>query len=153
MYQLAHLNVAKMKFAFEDPEFSEFVDALDPVNAVADGSAGFVWRWDPPDDDPEAAAVFNDDRLLVNFSVWESVDHLIAFVRCKAHAEIMSRRKEWFAPQDQATTVLWWVPSGHIPTLEEAHAKLSEVRRNGASAQEFDFGSPHPAPDATRAIL
>lgn len=106
MQHLAHLNVAKMKFPYEDPRLGDFVDALDSVNASAAASPGFVWRL-PEEDDAMATQVFGDDLLLINMSVWESIEHLKSFVSSPAHLEIMGRRGEWFHSQNAAYLVLW----------------------------------------------
>ena len=42
---------------------------------------------------------------------------------------------------------LWWVPQGHIPTVEEARERLEHLRMHGATAYAFSFKMPFPAPD------
>jgi hypothetical protein len=63
----------------------------------------------------------------------------------------MRRRREWFVPMDQAFLVLWWVPKGHIPTIEEAKAGLELLRRKGPTAEAFTFRQSYPPPDAPQA--
>ncbi|MCZ6853561.1 MAG: DUF3291 domain-containing protein [Gammaproteobacteria bacterium] len=145
MHHLAQLNVAKMKFPYEDPRFSDFVNALDSVNATAAASPGFVWRL-PEEDDAMATQVFGDDLLLINMSVWESIDQLKSFVSSQAHLEIMRRRSEWFHSQNAAYLVLWWIAPDHTPTIEEAQAKLDYLREHGPSERAFNFSASYPPP-------
>jgi hypothetical protein len=57
----------------------------------------------------------------------------------------MRRRREWFHKMDVYTT-LWWVPSGHRPTTDEAMAKLAHLREHGPTADAFTFRHPFPPP-------
>lgn len=147
VYQLAQLNIATMRFPLDDPRFKDFVDALDPVNAVADASPGFVWRLQTESGNATDVRVAGDENLLVNLSVWRSVEHLKTFVRCEAHLRIMRRRHEWFEPDESAYLVLWWVPSGHLPSTDEARSRLIRLQNSGPSAEAFDFRQPYPPPN------
>lgn len=143
-YHLAHLNIARMKFGWDDPAMKDFMDALDPVNAVADASPGFVWRL--VEETPGEALVWNDPDWLVNVSVWESLEALKAFVRSELHLAVMRRRRDWFTETVEAYTVLWWVPAGLVPTVQEAQARLELLRERGPSPEAFNFSDPFPAP-------
>lgn len=144
-YQLAHLNIARMKYGYEDPEMQDFVDQLDPVNATADASPGFVWRL-VEEGDPGQHLIWDDPEWLINISVWEDVDSLKAFVRSHLHAAVMKRRREWFNPTLEAYTVLWWVPAGHQPTVAEAQARLEKLRARGPTPGAFNFVRTFPPP-------
>lgn len=146
-WNLAELNIAKMMYAPDGPEMQDFNDALDSVNALADRSEGFVWRLVSDPDDPLADVVFDDETWLVNLSVWRGLDQLMAFIRSELHLSVMRRRHEWFAPQPEATMVLWWVPGGHIPSVAEAQERLLALRNNGPTASAFGFSDPWPAPE------
>jgi len=148
MHYLAQLNIAKMKFPYDDPRFADFVNALDPVNASAETMPGFVWRLQTEEGNATSVSVYDDNLLLVNMSVWESIDHLLAFVRSGSHLEIMRRRGEWFEKSDLPYMVLWWVPAGHVPTVEEAEQRLDHLRVNGPSDHAFNFSGAFPAPSA-----
>lgn len=137
-YHLAQLNVAKMKFAIDAPELAEFVARLDDINALADESPGFVWRLQTEEGDATAIDYFGSDTL-VNMSLWESVESLHDYVYRSAHNEVMARRKEWFERILQAYTVLWWIPAGSVPTVEEAGERLNCLREHGATARAFTF--------------
>ena len=147
-YQLAQLNIAKMKYSLDHPVMRDFVDALDTVNGAADDSPGFVWRLKADDGNATQYQIYNNPLYLVNMSVWTSVDALKAFIGSTTHAPIMARRAEWFEKMDSAYSVLWWVEAGHQPTVAEAQEKLDLLRVHGPSAEAFSFGRIHPPPTA-----
>ena len=145
-YHLAQLNIAKMQFSIESAEMSEFVDNLNRINALADSAAGFVWRLQSDYGDATSFRFFGSDTL-VNMSVWTDIGALHDYVYRTAHAEIMSRRKEWFHTLRETYTVLWWIRETRFPQFEEARDKLDLVRRIGPSPDAFTFKNPYPAPD------
>jgi hypothetical protein len=51
----------------------------------------------------------------------------------------MSRKKEWFHKMGEAHMVLWWVPVGHIPSIEEAAERLNTLQKSGPTAAAFTF--------------
>jgi hypothetical protein len=118
------------------------VAALEPVNARADGASGFVWRLQTEAGDATGVTGFGDERLIVNMSVWESLEALRAFVyRDHAHLAVLRRRREWFHKHAQAFQVLWWIPDGHIPTVTEAEERLDTPQRHGATPEAFTFST------------
>jgi hypothetical protein len=152
-YQLAQINLARLLHPLDDPRIREFVDGLEPINALADDAPGFVWRL--KSDTGNATDLqhpwSSDPFLLVNMSVWESPDHLRVFTYRSGHMEFFQRRAEWFEKPTQPHYVLWWVPAGHIPTLEEAQERLEHYRANGATPHAFWFGKLFPAPETVAA--
>jgi hypothetical protein len=44
-------------------------------------------------------------------------------------------------------TVLWWVPVGHRPPVEEAQERLEHLRMHGATPVAFTFRQHFPSPD------
>lgn len=145
-HQLAQLNVARLKAPLDFPAMADFVDNLDHINALADESPGFVWRLQTEDGDATALRPFGED-MIVNMSVWEDVASLHDFVYRSAHIDILRRRREWFERTADAYTVLWWVPEGHLPFVEEAAERLKHLRRNGADPYAFGFRKTFPPPD------
>jgi len=137
-YHLAQLNIAKMKFAIDDPELADFVARLEDINALADESPGFVWRLQTDDGDATAIDHFGPD-YLVNMSVWEDVDSLHGYVYRSAHNEVMALRKLWFDRMLEAYSVLWWIPAGTVPTIAQADERLQCLRHNGPGAEAFTF--------------
>ena len=146
-FELAQLNIARMRTPLDSPEMVDFVANLDRINALAEGSPGFVWRL--KDEDGNATAMRPlGDNTLVNISVWRDVAALRDYVYKSAHVDIMRRRREWFDAVDQASMVLWWVPVGHRPDEFEAAEKLALLRAQGPSPAAFSFRHAHAAPDA-----
>ena len=47
---------------------------------------------------------------------------------------------------DVAYTALWWVPSGHRPTVAEAEERVATLRAHGPSPSAFTLAKPFPAP-------
>ena len=146
-YELAQLNVALMKEPLESPTMADFVANLDRINALAESSPGFVWRLKSDEGNATAFRPLGEETL-VNVSVWKDVEALNTYVYRSAHVEIMRRRKEWFERMREAWVVLWWVPRGHRPTVEEATARLELLRAKGPTQEAFTFRQAFPAPDA-----
>jgi len=144
-FQLAQLNIAKMKYPIDSPELTDFVGNLDSINALADDSPGFIWRLQTDAGDATGIDFFGDDTL-VNMSIWKDVESLHSYVYRSAHNKIMSRRKEWFYRVDKAYTVLWWIVAGTIPSLEDAKDKLELLISLGPTVEAFSIKHAFPAP-------
>ena len=147
-WELAQLNIGVIKGPMDSPVMADFASNLERINAVAEQSPGFVWRLQTEAGDATAIRPFDDPNLLVNMSTWRDVESLNRYVYSSAHVEVMRRRREWFERMDQAILVLWWVPQGHRPSIEEAVARLELLRKHGPTAAAFNFRSAFPAPDA-----
>ncbi|MBN6055592.1 DUF3291 domain-containing protein [Nonomuraea sp. RK-328] len=146
---LAQLNIAHLRAPIDGPELASFVELLEPVNALADAAPGFVWRLKESEEDPTATVVHDyGDHLLVNFSVWESIDALWTFAYRSAHLGVLRRRREWFLRMAQPYSVMWWVPEGHIPSLAEAMRRLEHLRAHGSSPEAFTFQEPYESSEA-----
>src|SRR5215472_15959724 len=135
-YDLAQVNIARLAYDLDSPELTDFVTALDPVNAAADVAPGFVWRLQTEDGNTTSVAAFAADagdgvRVITNMSTWRDVESLAAFVYGPMHAVIMRRRREWFLPIQKAYMACWWVPSGHRPTIAEAEDRVALLRAYG----------------------
>jgi hypothetical protein len=138
-HHLAQLNVARFKAPMDDPVMAAFVAELDPVNAIADGTPGFVWRLQTEEGNATGIHAFDDDLMLVNMSVWESVEVLADFVYRSGHIDVMRRRREWATRMAEAHMCLWWIPAGTIPTLGEAIDRLDQLREHGPTPRAFTF--------------
>ena len=149
---LAQVNVALLRAPLDSPELAEFVAALEPINALADASPGFVWRLQTEDGDATAVQVFDDDSFIVNITVWESIEALAEFAYRSPHREVMRRRREWFEKMADSYLALWWVPVGHVPTAHEAEERLLHLRRHGPTPHAFTFRTtfaPHSGESIT----
>jgi len=145
-HHLAQLNIARMRAPLESPLMADFVANLERINALAEASRGYVWRLQDEAGDATALRPFGDD-VLVNMSVWTDVQSLSDYVYKSAHTEALKRRREWFERIAEAHQVLWWVPAGHRPDLQEAAERLAHLREHGATAHAFSFRQALAAPD------
>ena len=145
-YQLAHANIARMLGALEDPVMAGFVDRLEPLNALADTSPGFVWRLQDEAGDATAVRVFDDERILFNMSVWESIEALENYAYSSAHVEAVRARASWFEHRDRPNLVLWWVAAGELPTVEDARARFDLLWAQGPTPEAFTFRQQFEAP-------
>ena len=147
-YQIAEINIAKMKGVdINDPIMKEFVDNLDTVNTLAEQSDGFVWRLKDENDNATSLNPYNDEQIIINVSVWKSIESLENYMYKTFHSEFLRRRKEWFLKFGKASTAMWWVPEGHIPTLDEAVEKLDYLQQNGPSQLVFDLRNKFSEPE------
>jgi heme-degrading monooxygenase HmoA len=149
--ELAQYNIARAHAPLDSPVMAEFMARLDEVNGLADGHPGFVWRLQSDNGSAAYLRPYDDDRLLVNMSVWRSLEELRAFVYKSGHAAVVRRREEWFGKAEAAYQVLWWVPAGHRPSVEEGKARLAQLQERGPSAAAFTFKAPF-SPDEGLAV-
>ncbi|MFW0738801.1 DUF3291 domain-containing protein [Flavobacterium sp. T12S277] len=146
-YHLAEINIAKMKgIDINDPIMKEFKDNIDLVNILAENSDGFVWRLKDESYNTTSPNPYNDEQIIINISVWENVETLEHYMYKTFHSDFLKRRKEWFFKYGKAHTAMWWIPKGHVPTLEEAVEKLDYLQQNGVSELVFDLRNKFPAP-------
>ena len=152
-YQLAQVNMGRLVAPFSDPRIDDFRNALGRINALADVQPGFVWRLTGADDSnamdvrPDEA----DPLLAINVSVWRSVEDLAAFAYRTEHRDFVRRRLEWFEPAAQPIFALWWVPTGHTPSLAECLERLAHLRAHGPTPHAFSFRQRFEAPTAEEA--
>jgi heme-degrading monooxygenase HmoA len=142
---LAELNVARLKEPIDSPATAAFVAALEPVNALADAAPGFVWRLQTDAGDATSIRAFDDDLVIVNLSVWESLESLRSFVFRSDHREVLRRRRDWFEPWDGPHLVLFWVEEGMHPTLAEALDRLAQLGARGPQPDAFSLRHPFAA--------
>jgi hypothetical protein len=148
-FELAQVNIGRLAAPLTDPQLKDFVDALDPVNALADTAPGFVWRLQTEDGNATAVRAFEWDAgdsagIIVNMSVWRSVEELAAFTYSGWHRELLRRRREWFERMREAVTALWWVPAGNRPTTEDAEDRIRHLRTHGPTPYAFTLKVTFP---------
>src|ERR1041384_1269882 len=131
-WHLAQLNIGRLRAEVDDPSVAEFMANLDPVNALAEASPGFVWRLQTDEGNATAIRAFPDDPLMVlNLSVWESMETLADFAYRSAHTPFLRRRGEWFERLGEVYLVLWWIPAGTVPAVDEALTRLDRPKSSG----------------------
>lgn len=148
-YHVAQYNVARMRAELDDPVMAGFASRLDELNHLADRSPGFVWRHTANDEDTSTSLrLYPDDPLVViNMSVWESIEALHAYAYRSDHGPIYAARHTWFEPMEPPTLVLWWVASGHVPDAAEGKRQLELLQRLGPSPPAFTMKQSYPPPE------
>lgn len=146
-YHLAQYNIAWIVAPLDSPAMADFTDNIAAINQLAEQAPGFIWRHQTEDGDSTAIRIRDDDRIIINFSVWQDAESLFQFAFYSGHADYYRRRKEWFTHEDEPYAVLWWVAAGHEPSVEEAEAKLAELSQRGPSQSAFTFKKRFPVPD------
>ena len=150
LYHLAQVNVGRFRAPMDDPVMDGFRTQLDPINALADATPGFVWRLQTEDGNATAIRPDAEDQLMaINMSVWQSLESLQQYVYKSDHVRPLRDRKQWFQPIEGPILALWWIPAGHIPTVAEAWERLAHLKENGPTPHAFTFRTPFPPPDAT----
>ncbi|HTT63177.1 MAG TPA: DUF3291 domain-containing protein [Bryobacteraceae bacterium] len=138
-YHIAQVNIGRVKAPLDDPLMAGFVTRLDEINALADNSPGFVWRLQTTEGNATYLRPYDDDRILVNMSVWTTIEALKHYVYRTAHAHVMQQRQAWFEKFAGAYLALWWVPVGHIPGIDEAKKRLASLDAHGPTQFAFSF--------------
>ena len=151
LYHIAQVNIARMRGPLDGPVMEGFVARLAEINAAADRSPGFVWRLQTEAGDATYLRPYDDDRILFNLSVWESVEELKDYVYKSAHREVLRQRGDWFEKMEESFLALWWIKAGHIPTIDEAKERLEHLRSCGETAQAFTFKQIFP-PELTPSL-
>lgn len=139
---LAELNVGRLIAPTDDPRVADFMNALDRVNGLGKRMPGFVWMMEgsgAPGTGNTENAIGDDTQFVANLTVWENVETLETFVWNTVHKQFYDRRAEWFEVLGEMHFVMWWVPEGHQPTLDEALARLDHLRANGDSDHAFGW--------------
>lgn len=136
------MNIARLIEPLDSDRLADFVAALDPVNAEADLAPGFVWRLKTEEGNATSLVAFEWDvsgtaGVITNMSVWESFEDLKNFVYSPNHLEVMKQRRNWFHQVAEATTALWWVRAGEVPTLQDAEVKIRSLREQGPTRSSF----------------
>ena len=109
------------------------------MNALAEGSPGFVWRLKEENGNATAIKFHEDNRIIVNMSVWKDIDSLMTFVYKSHHREVLMQKKEWFENLKDYHAGLWYVPLNSYPTIDEARSMLAHLSKNGPTPLCFTF--------------
>jgi hypothetical protein len=147
---VAVFNIARLVAPMDDARIDDFRNGLDPINALAEESPGFVWRLQDESGNATNITPYPDPLVITNMAVWESIDDLAEFTYRSGHLDFLRRRREFFEHDTEAYLVLWWIPRGHVPTMDEAMARLDHLREHGPTPHAFTFrhrfepGDVHP---------
>jgi hypothetical protein len=148
-FHLAEINIARMRAPLiTDLIMKDFVDQLDTINALAESSPGFVWRLKSDSGNATDILIYEDPRIIINMSVWESIDALFSYAYFTDHTDAFRRRGEWFERMTTPHMALWWVPVGTLPTAEEGKQRLDHLTQHGPTEYAFTFKHRFPIPNA-----
>jgi heme-degrading monooxygenase HmoA len=145
-YHLAQLNIARRLYPLDDPRMIGFTSRLAEINALGEATPGFVWRLIDDSGNATDTRIYDDDALIVNLTLWESVEALHHYAYSTAHVEVFRQRRDWFEAVSEPMVVLWWVPAGGVPTVPEARERLDHLRANGPTPYALTFKSRFPPP-------
>ena len=140
---LAHFNWATLRGDWGSEVVAGFQNAVEKVNALADRSPSFVWRY--AGDEATAAArigwpmFVENSRIIASFSVWQAPGAFEDYVLKTVHGAFRRRSDEWFEPATGVNVALWWVPVGHTPSVSEAREKVETLQSEGPSETVFTF--------------
>jgi hypothetical protein len=145
-YHLAQINISRLLAPLDDPQIAGFVSQLEPINALADSAPGFVWRLKSDSGNATDIAYSDDPFVIVNMSMWESLQALRDFAYRSDHVKVFRDRASWFEKADKPNYCLWWVSARHVPTVAEGRARLEHCQMHGATPFAFWFSQPFPEP-------
>jgi hypothetical protein len=145
-HQLANINIARFRYEPDDPRLADFVNNLELINGLGERAEGFVWRLKDDTGNAMAIHAYDDPRIIVNLSVWASIEALQLFAYRTEHVQFFRRRLEWFEPHSGASLALWWVPEGEIPSTAEGKARLEHIATQGPTPHAFTFKQRFPPP-------
>ena len=146
-FHIAQINIARMLAPIDDPIMVDFVAQLPPINALAEESPGFVWRLQSAGGDATSIKVYEDNMVIINLTVWESLDALRQYAYKSAHSNVMRDRRRWFEKLDGPYYAMWWIPAGHIPDPQEGKERLEHLREHGDSSHAFSFRHVFDVPE------
>ncbi|WP_420460695.1 DUF3291 domain-containing protein [Neolewinella sp.] len=151
--QLAQINIARLRAPLDAPATKEFNDFIAPINQLAEESPGFVWRLTGNfgESSAQVSHPFGDEMILVNMSVWESIEALREFSYKTVHSYFVRSRSKWFHRLEHPHLALWWVAEGHRPSLVEAKERLELIDADGPTQHAFSLATTFaPAVPADR---
>jgi len=151
-FHLAQCNIVRLKAPIESPVVAGFVAALDPINALADQSPGFVWRLMGDNGNATDIRAFTDDQILLNMSVWESIEALRTYVYQSGHRDVLRHRREWADRIEGVQAAMWWIRTGMIPEPSDAVTRLKSLEQFGPTEYAFTFQSTFDAPSEVGSI-
>jgi uncharacterized protein DUF3291 len=152
-YQLAQVNIARMRGGADEPMMAGLVARIAEMNALADGGPGFVWRLLGSEATAAVLQVFDGffvpfepERLFYNLSVWNTVSDLQRYVFRTEHAQMLRMKHDWIENSDRAHLAMWWIPAGTLPIIAESSIRLRPLHERGPTPFSFTFSTQYSAP-------
>lgn len=138
-YHIAQGNIGKLIAPIDDPKIADFKNNLDLINQLAEDSKGFVWRLRDDSNNATEIRLFDDPDMLVNLSVWETIDDLYQYTYYSHHTDFFRRRSEWFHKMDTSPVVMWWIKAGTLPLATDLPKKFAYLNEHGPTPLAFTF--------------
>jgi hypothetical protein len=138
-YHIAQINVARLIAPIDNPKILDFVANLDQINSIAESYKGFVWRLKDDSGNATSMKIFEDPLIIVNMSVWETIEDLFDYTYSSDHIDVFRRRGEWFEKHESQHLALWWIPSNSTPSAEDGKEKLQYINDHGPTPFAFTF--------------
>jgi hypothetical protein len=145
-FHLAQINIGRLVAPIDDPQIAGFVAQLGPINSLADAAPGFVWRLQSTSGNATDIVYSDDPFVIINMSVWTSVEALRDFVYATRHLDVFRDRAKWFEKMDKPHYCLWWIPAGRIPTVAEGRERLEHYQQRGPTPFSFWFSKLFDCP-------
>jgi len=137
-WSLAQFSIVQMKFPFSDTKFDDYKLMLREAQKVAEEHPGFIWRYQGEKDNLGYLMPYEKDPYVMgHLSVWRNSETLMDYVYTGTHLQLLKNHRRWFTKINEISHVLWWISSGHRPTIEEARASLYVVNEGGSSPTAF----------------
>lgn len=133
-YHLVHANLALARASLDDPLMAGFTNYLDEIDALAQSSTGFIAQPEMPDE----GQVYGGN-LLLNVSIWETVEELETFTYHSRHKSLLDRRQKWFYRRDYPAYVLYWASKAITVTEREIHRRFEQLHADGPTPLAFTF--------------
>jgi len=115
----------------------DFKNKIDPIHELADKAPGFIWRLITDSTNSTVSVASLGEDCVFNCTVWESREAMSDWINRNEHAHALERRLLWFNHPIEPDVVMWWIPSTHTPTLEEAIDRLQFLRTHGSNPLAF----------------
>ncbi|MCI0712304.1 MAG: DUF3291 domain-containing protein [Chloroflexi bacterium] len=138
-YCIAQANIARALASMDDAVMADFVNALDPVNRLADEAEGFIWRLQDASGNATSINIFDDPMMIINMSVWEDAESLFSFTYKSDHVDVFRRRGEWFSSLEKPHLVLWWTLRDKMPEPQDCRLRLEHLIDHGPTPYAFTF--------------
>ena len=146
-WHLAQLNVGRTVAPLDDPRLAGFMNRLDEINAIAEGSPGYVWRLQSDSGNATDIQVTDDPLFIINLTVWLSIEALFDFAYRSEHKTVVKQRSDYFERWPGPNVVLWWQPAGIVPDVQDALRRLRRLEEHGPTPEAFSFKVRFPPPE------
>ena len=145
-YHLAQINIGRLVAPIDNPRIADFVAQLAPINALADSAPGFVWRLQSESGNATDIPFSDDPTVMVNMSVWESIEALRDFTYASRHTAPLQGPRKVVRENGQAALLPVVGACRPYPDCGWGRERLLHFQEHGATPHSFWFSQQFPAP-------